>query len=118
VTKDQDLGFALARIAIGGDPEHRSKDEVAEGEEHGRMIQSRWSAPERAFPTPSGFAAPGSTTAGYYSGQGQAFWMWTLDHIPEGDHSIQIYGRVIGSQLPSADLNDCALTLLVSPTIE
>jgi hypothetical protein len=40
VSKDEDLRFALSLIVIGWDLEERSKDEVADGEEHRAMIQS------------------------------------------------------------------------------
>jgi hypothetical protein len=41
VSKDEDLRLALARVVIRSDPEHQRKDEVADGEEHRAMIQSR-----------------------------------------------------------------------------
>jgi hypothetical protein len=41
VSKDEDLRLALARVVIRSDPEHQPKDEVADGEEHRAMIQSR-----------------------------------------------------------------------------
>jgi hypothetical protein len=41
VSKDEDLRLALARVVFRSDPEHQPKDEVADGEEHRAMIQSR-----------------------------------------------------------------------------
>jgi hypothetical protein len=43
VAKDEDLSLTLPSYAIRSDPEHRTKKEIAEGEEHRAMIQTPWS---------------------------------------------------------------------------
>lgn len=53
VAKDQDLRLAFADVRVGSDAKHSSKDEVAEGENHARMIQGPGQGTERRFPTPS-----------------------------------------------------------------
>jgi hypothetical protein len=44
--------------------------------------------------------------------------MWTFDHVAPGDYSLQTFARVTGGQLPSADVNQCALTVFVSPVVD
>jgi len=42
--------------------------------------------------------------------------MWTFDNVAAGDHRVQMFARVTrGLATPSADLNDCALTVFVIP---
>jgi hypothetical protein len=42
--------------------------------------------------------------------------MWTFDNVAAGDHEVQVFARVSrGLSAPSADLNDCALTVFVIP---
>lgn len=46
--------------------------------------------------------------------------MWTFDNVAPGHHRVNVFGRVAfissdGSDKPLADLNACALTVLVSP---
>ncbi|HEY3212532.1 MAG TPA: hypothetical protein VGL16_04935 [Actinomycetota bacterium] len=46
--------------------------------------------------------------------------MWTFDNVAPGHHRVNVFGRVAfiqhdASDRPSADLNACALTVLVSP---
>ena len=66
------------------------------------------------------FAGPGSSTSKSFGAQQVATLMWTFDHVDVGDgpHSVQVFARVTGGDLPAADVNGCALTVLVSPTIE
>ena len=39
MTEHEDLRVALTRLVVRNDPKHASKDEVAESEEHRRMMQ-------------------------------------------------------------------------------
>jgi hypothetical protein len=43
--------------------------------------------------------------------------MWTFDNVGPGHHRVNVFGRVsaAGDTNTSADLNACALTVLVSP---
>jgi hypothetical protein len=47
MTEDEDLRLALSGNTVRRDPEHRPDDEVAEGEEHRRRIQTRSPDAER-----------------------------------------------------------------------
>jgi hypothetical protein len=55
MAKDEDLSLALGLVTVRSDPEDQPEDEVADREEHRRMIQSPdVKGSERWFPTPSG----------------------------------------------------------------
>jgi hypothetical protein len=64
------------------------------------------------------FTTTGSSTAKYFGGQGSAMIMWTFDHVAPGAYSLETFARVTGGQVPSADVNQCALTVFVSPVEE
>jgi hypothetical protein len=54
MAKDEDLSLALGLVTVRSDPEDQPEDEVADREEHRRMIQSPdVKGSERWFPTPS-----------------------------------------------------------------
>lgn len=59
-----------------------------------------------------GVAAPGSTTAKYFSVRQSTTLMWSFDNVAPGDHDVAAFGRV---STGSASLNTCAMTVLVSP---
>lgn len=65
-----------------------------------------------------GFTATGSTTAKYFGGVSSGIIMWTYDHVAPGTYLLQTFAGVTGGQLPSADVNQCALTVFVSPVEE
>jgi hypothetical protein len=65
-----------------------------------------------------GFTASGNTTAKYFGGQTSGMIMWTYDHVAPGAYLLQTFARVSGGSLPSADFNQCALTVFVSPVEE
>jgi hypothetical protein len=57
MAKDEDLSLALGLVTVRSDPEDQPEDEVADREEHRRMIQSPdVKGSERWFPTPSELA--------------------------------------------------------------
>jgi hypothetical protein len=68
VSKDEDLRLALARVVIRSDPEHQPKDEVADGEEHRAMIQTRDTGSIDGFGPLPGFEP---VTSGYEQEQEQ-----------------------------------------------
>ncbi len=59
-----------------------------------------------------GVAAPGSTTAQFFSVRQSTTLMWSFDNVAPGDHSVQAFARV---STGSAGMSGCALTVLVSP---
>jgi hypothetical protein len=61
-----------------------------------------------------GIAAPASTTARYFGSRQSTSLMWTFDHVEAGNHTVQAFARVSKGV---AEMNGCALTVLVSPTI-
>jgi hypothetical protein len=62
----------------------------------------------------------GWRSSGTVSSQTSGTVMWTFDNVAPGHHRVNVFGRVafIGTDAPDrpfADLNSCALTVLVSP---
>jgi hypothetical protein len=61
----------------------------------------------------------GWRSSGTVSSQTSSTVMWTFDHVAPGHHRVNAFGRVafIAGDVdrPFADLNSCALTVLVSP---
>jgi len=41
--------------------------------------------------------------------------MWAFNNVAPGDHAVDAIARVTGADNPSADVNDCALTVIVTP---
>lgn len=59
-----------------------------------------------------GVAAPGSTTAQFFSVRQSTTLMWSFDNVAPGVRHVQAFARV---STGSAGLSGCALTVLVSP---
>lgn len=58
-------------------------------------------------------AAPGSTTANKFGTSQSTTLMWSFDRVPPGDHEVEEFAAVSRG---SAELNGCAMTVLVAPS--
>lgn len=65
--------------------------------------------------------APGSTTAKSFGTAQSTTLMWSFDNVALGDHDVQVFAAVSPAVTPSqlnAELNGCAMTVLVNPVAE
>ena len=68
-----------------------------------------------------GVAGPASTNVKRFGTRQSSTLMWTFDHVASGDHRVEAFARVGGPASipnPTADLNGCALTVIVIPVAE